>query len=534
MRKFCLSSLLLSITFSIQAQLVSPLKTLIWSDTLQQFEFSDYKLHDALYFKGAAFDDASYGYFPYFFESIEMPFPGTANIILSDEVYQPVALKRGMLPTDVFKVLQNTPLIKIGYGVETKKPYAQISIVPLRKNANTGLVEKLVSFRYNLTVIPSAENTIRGTDNYALHSVLSSGNWYKISVTRDGIHKIDKTFLDGLGISTSSIDPHNIRVYGNGGGMLPEANAIFRHDDLVENPIKVVGEEDGRFDAGDYILFYGQGPDRWAYDSASAKFYHINNLYSKEAYYFITTDLGPGKRVVDQQSSVQPVNQQVTVFNDYAFHEQNLDNFLTSGREWYGETFEFETSQSFPFSFTNIVTTTPVKVTATVASKSIYSSNYFSMYAAGQAMVVNESIPAICAVYTCPVANAKKLEGQFTATSGSFDVQLDYTKLAQDAVGWLDYIEVNVSRNLSWTGSQMNFRNSFTLAPANISQFNVSNTNSSLMIWDVTHPTNPQNQLTTFNGSESQFAIATDTLREFVIFANNEGYTPGAIGMIPN
>ncbi|MBA2407369.1 MAG: type IX secretion system sortase PorU, partial [Chitinophagales bacterium] len=533
MKKFCLCSLLLVISFSLRAQIVSPVKTLIWSDTLQQFEFSDYKLHDALYFKGAAFDDVSYGYLPYFFESVQMPFQGTANITLSDEVYQPIALKRGALPVDAFNILQSTPLIKTGYGLEVKKPVAQISIVPFRKNPSSGMVEKLVSFRYNITVIPSGETTTRGEDNYALHSVLSSGNWYKISVNKDGIYKIDKSFLDGLGISTSSIDPHNIRIFGNGGGMLPEANAAFRYDDLTENPIKVVGEEDGHFDVGDYVLFYGQGPDRWVYDSALAKFSHISNLYSKETYYFVTTDLGSGKRIADQQSSASPANQQVSVFNDYAFHDQDLDNLLTSGRDWYGESFEFETSQSFPFSFPEIVTTTPVIVTATVASKSIYNSNTFSMSAAGQA-IDDTSVPAICPDYTCPIANAGNLEGQFIATSGSFDVQLDYTKLAQDAIGWLNYIEVNVLRNLSWTGTQMNFRNALTLLNGNVSQFNVSNTNGSLWVWDVTNATNPQNQVISLNGSEAQFTIPTDSLHEFVIFANNEGYTPQVIGKISN
>ncbi|RMG23553.1 MAG: hypothetical protein D6730_14315, partial [Bacteroidetes bacterium] len=89
---------------------------------------------------------------------------------------------------------------------------------------------------------------------YASESVLSTGNWYKIGLTETGIYKIDQAFLSQLGINTGSIDPRNIRLYGNGGGMLPQANAAFRHDDLVENAIEVVGEADGSFDPGDYIL----------------------------------------------------------------------------------------------------------------------------------------------------------------------------------------------------------------------------------------------------------------------------------------
>jgi len=33
-----------------------------------------------------------------------------------------------------------------------------------------------------------------------------------------GIYKIDKNFLKNLGIDVASLDPANIRIYGNGGG----------------------------------------------------------------------------------------------------------------------------------------------------------------------------------------------------------------------------------------------------------------------------------------------------------------------------
>lgn len=535
MRKIFLPASLLFLHVSLFAQYTSAPKTLSWLDTLQSFEFSDYKLHDALYFKGAAYDESAFGYLPYYYESIPMGASGIATITLTNAVYAPVVLKKGIVPATSLNTIESAPVVHIGYGYEQKKPYAQISILPFRKNPATGIPEKLVSFQFTMNVTPSTGTAaIRGGNDYAAHSVLASGSWYKISVSKDGIYKIDKSFLDALGINTSSIDPRNIRIYGNGGGMLPEANATPRYDDLQEDAIRVVGEEDGHFDSGDYILFYGQSPDRWAYDAVNKKFYHVQNLYSKSTYYFITTDLGAGKRIADQQSSTQAANQQVSTFNDYAFHEQDLENFLTSGRDWYGESFEFETSQSFPFSFSNVLTTTPVKVTAAVASKSIYSSNYFSMSADGQTMVNNQSIAAVCADYTCSFANASKLEGQFNASSGSFSVKLDYTKLAQDAVGWLNYLEVNLERNLSWTGSQMNFRNTASWLAGNISQFTLGNANNSVLVWDVTHPISPKNQLINFNGTQAQFTLPTDSLHEFVTFANNEGYSPTSIGKISN
>jgi hypothetical protein len=535
MRKISSLCLLICIHFSSYAQVNSQVKTLHWTDTLRNLEFSDYRMHPVLYFTEAAYDESAFGFLPYYFESVALPFAGTATVTLADEQYLPLLLKRGGANPDYLKQTENAPIIKVGYGTEKTKPVANISILPLRRNPATGAVEKLVSFRYIINVTPDGSSgTIRGAEEYAPHSVLASGNWYKVAVGKDGIYKMDKSFLDGLGINTAGIDPRNIRVYGNGGGMLPEANSVFRFDDLQENAIKVVGEEDGHFDAGDFVLFYAQSPDRWSYDATTKKFIHTQHLYSNSSFYFITTDIGAGKRVAEQPSLPETANVTVNSFDDYASHEVNLDNLLESGRDWVGESFEFETSQSFPFNFSNILTSAPVYVTALVASKSIYSSNYFTMKAAGITLVNQKAISPVCAEYTCPVANTLKLDGQFTATSGSFNVELDYTKVAQDAVGWLNYIEINLQRSLAWTGSQMNFRNVSAAVPGNISQYLISNANGSLLVWDVTSPTSAKNQLMTLSGTELQFNVANDSLHEFVVFANNEGIAPSPIGKIAN
>src|SRR5579875_482477 len=80
---------------------------------------------------------------------------------------------------------------------------------------------------------------------YLPHSVLASGNWYKIAVQAEGVYKIDVPFLNALGI-LGNIPSAGIRLYGNGGAMLPEANGTPRIDDLAENAIAI-------FDGGDGI-----------------------------------------------------------------------------------------------------------------------------------------------------------------------------------------------------------------------------------------------------------------------------------------
>ena len=92
-------------------------------------------------------------------------------------------------------------------------------------------------------------------------NLFDKGYWYKIGVTENGIYKINKNFLDEIGIDYSQ--PNTIKVFGNGIGMLPQANSAERPIGLIENSLKGYGLEDGIFDDNDFILFYADGPNNW-------------------------------------------------------------------------------------------------------------------------------------------------------------------------------------------------------------------------------------------------------------------------------
>lgn len=167
-------------------------------------------------------------------------------------------------------------------------------------------------------------------------SVLSTGSWYKIGITQSGIYKIDASFLKTIGVDVSRVSPGGIRLYGNGGAMLPQPIKTPRNKDLVENAVMVVGEEDGRFDAGDAIYFYGESPHTVSYDSLKAVFTHQVNYYSDTTYYFLTFGDTKGLRISNQATLAAESNV-VTQFDDYWYHEQESVNLLRSGREWWGE-----------------------------------------------------------------------------------------------------------------------------------------------------------------------------------------------------
>lgn len=426
--------------------------------------------------------------------------------------------------------------IHAGVSIERRVASAQVMFVPIRKNATTGRYEKLVGYD-DIQITPTAFGTGYGTaKSTTTTSVLNTGNWYKVSVNADGLYKMDYAFLQSLGMDPASIDPRNIRVYGNGGGMLPQPNSTPRQDDLAENAIFVSGENDGSFDSGDYVVFYGQGPDRWEYDpSACGNFSHIKNVYSDNTYYFITASKGPGKRLSTRESLGQSETHTVNSFDDYAFHELDEENLIKSGREWFGEKFDLVKDYDFDFSFSNRETSKPLYVKTAAAARCITSATDFKIKVNNNQQP-NLTIGNITGNYANDYAKTGSICHQLNLSSNSINVDVSYTPPlnCSDAVGWLNYIEVITSRKLTLAGSFVLFRDANSVGTGNIAAFNVANANSSLTIWDVTDPMNAIRQIYQLNGTTASFKMNSDELHEYVAFSGSNFPAPTVVGAIGN
>ena len=172
--------------------------------------------------------------------------------------------------------------------------------------------------------------------SFGQNSVLSEGKWIKIGVLESGIYKIDKTFLNNIGVATENLDPRTLRVYGNNISMLPQENNATRPVDLIENAIWGIGIEDGTWDATDYFLFYAHGPNQYLWKESQWQF--TKNIYSDTAYFFINYGSSNGKRITNKT----PLNLQnttpITKFRDVLTYEKDERNHLgNSGREWYSD-----------------------------------------------------------------------------------------------------------------------------------------------------------------------------------------------------
>ena len=300
---------------------------------------------------------------------------------------------------------------------------------------------------------------------------------------------------------------------------------------MQENAISVTDiNNNGQFDTTDFILFYGQAQHRWKFNNADNRFHHYLNVYSDSTYYFITADLGPGKRISSQNSSSLPITNNVSSFDDYQFHELESENLLQSGRQWFGEIFDILNSYNFSFTFPNIEASSNVYGKVQVAGRSDSPVNFY--WTLGN----TSSSFNVSSVQTSNIYGTYYNVAYDTiniSSSGNIPVSITKTS-SSPAIGWLDYIELNARRNLIMNGSQMIFRDQKSVGAGNISKFSVSNASSSLQIWDVTHPLDIKLQLGNFSGNNFEFILPTDSLKEFVAFNGQSFLTPTKIGKVPN
>ena len=132
------------------------------------------------------------------------------------------------------------------------------------------------TLKYLLTLLAVALAVPSWSQWVSHQSVLANHTWYKIGVTEDGVYGLDYATLQDCGVDVQQLEPSRIRMFGNIQGTLPESNSAERYDDLSEIAIQVTGADDGSFDDGDQVLFYGQGLVNLSWSSENRYQYERN------------------------------------------------------------------------------------------------------------------------------------------------------------------------------------------------------------------------------------------------------------------
>jgi hypothetical protein len=514
--------LFLSQLVDLQAQKKELACVISWEPNLIFFD-SEQNPKEFLYFKKAIYSDP------------EVTLPRFYNKVPVDFFYQDYEITVHNLQTLPLTV-QEVQLLPKNYDVssfqvevvsfyEKKKSFASVRFIPIFKQ--NGQFVKVLSAEITLE---GKNPEVKSKSGYASNSILRMGEWYKIAVEKTGLHKVTYSDLQNLGIQVANLNPEHISLFGNGGGMLPEANKISRYDDLNEIPVQIHCTNGATFKDGDYFVFYAQGPHTWTFDTNVSKFSHTYNVYSDQAYYFINVNAGIGekKRIELVDNTSLTANHQVQTYTHYDFFEEDKINLVESGRKWFGDRFDITRSYTYSFTIPSIISEKGKIRTSVAFASPVSSSVSVSVNGKSSGKVFGGSSGD--AIAGLPIL----ADLDFTTATSPLSVVLEYDKPSSSSIAYLNWIEIEAVCRLEMHSSQFPFCNPSTRTKNAVTQFNIQGSDTKTTVWDVTEQTHPFQLKGELQNGTFSFKSPTEKLRKFVAFNGNSFYSVSTVGKIDN
>ncbi len=504
-----------------------------WATEPQYITAPDGQRFEVPSFENAGRADVS-PFLPQFSERVPLNAAAGLEVLLTNAEWEPATLPQNkdneLIPSEL------KPVVELEQ--ERLSYFARVKLLPLRRTG-TGGYERLKSFTLEVRTRQTAQPMPQMVgDRNAITSKLSDGEIFKFGVQRTSLYKLTYEFLKNkLGIANlDNIDPRKIQILGNGGYMLPEKNIDPRPDDLNELAVFASGEDDGKFNPGDYILFYAIGPRHTVITGGTnPQLSERTNLYDSNAWYFLKIGSETGKRVNNLNALPDvPVNDAAAIatqFDDVARIEDEKYNLLAwsdvhqgSGKVWYGDIFEITRSRDYTLNFPNIVKEpTPIRMEFagrcddTPTSVKLVADG--STYSGSMVGTSNDNANAT-------IASHIVVTGNFTPDDDNIDLEVQYPNVGKPSQGWLQFIEVDARRELRMTDKMLVFRDLRSrLNPATKFQLSGANT-SNFNLWDITTLHEARNQSYSTNAGNLVFGATTEGIVRTYLAFNSDGVFP--------
>ena len=167
-------------------------------------------------------------------------------------------------------------------------------------------------------------------DIAVLNTPATQENSYKITVEVNGLYRLTCADLQAAGLPTGSLDPRTFQLFEGG----------------QEVAIRVTGQDDGSFDSGDAILFYGRAP---------------RSRYTAHNIYWLRYGDAAGRRMATRDAT--PGNQPLGIAWTTARWEENhyYDSLITAADDdhWYAADLRPGAGQTIPLMLMTPAATAP-------------------------------------------------------------------------------------------------------------------------------------------------------------------------------
>ncbi len=394
-------------------------------------------------------------------------------------------------------------------------------------NPGIQLLNANVASQFLLPIVSPSVIAKKSTTNRVLSSSISDGTWVKVSVTDEGLYRIDANALAGLGYSIPASKVASVKVFGNGGLEMPELPSEGMNNQMNEQAIIVHTKQDGSLDE---ILFYGAGCRGFGFDPGVKRVAHYINHYTETNYYLLTWGGTNGARLKAVEAPTGDVVNTPNQITGRVAVEHELTNayIAGSGRRWFGEQLDAVVPRTFNTKLPGLIRSGKVSYYIDVAHRT-----------ASPAVVTIKENGSTLTTLNLPLTDASEFAYQDfrailgvantdaanLASDGSSILQFEYASSDGNSAtsGMLDFFEVHYPRQMSAQDDRVSFVSDLNLK--GITRYNFSAFSSSNIYgFDVTNPAKPSllsNQsstggiytfVTKLDSLPSRFYIAASTI----------------------
>ena len=326
-------------------------------------------------------------------------------------------------------------------------------------------------------------------------SVLAEGTWFKLPVSREGVFRIDRSWIEAAGLDAGSVDPSQVRVYTNGGERVPAANGAPRPADLVETPRLVTGGGDGAFGGDDAVVFFAEGARGWRWDAEADDWAHWLNPMTRVNYAFVRVDAAPGGAAVGAAAFPNwpgvPARDRIEAraFQEEDVRGGNLERKgAGGGLDWFGRSVQPSAPR-----LVVLDTIAPGRQSGTVrfrARAGVDSNPRAALsFRLGGTTLLTRTFAANTSTSVSAIDETLVFEGDVDA-SARLSVEMVLEGGSTNAKGWIDYVEAFYPRALQAEDGMVRFHTpgGDEGAAGGRFGFSLSGFSAAPEVWDVTEP----------------------------------------------
>lgn len=261
------------------------------------------------------------------------------------------------------------------------------------------------------------------------------GEYVQYRTSKPGIHMLSGDEIIDRGILSVGDPLDRLVIQARTESVLSHLNDTSK--DFTTPIHYYISDADGLLDAQSRVYFYMNGPFGIQWDAANERYEYTAHPYSNYEHFMVSAASTSQSFTMTELSAGLSSGSTRTlgISNQFYHRDTALYNLVGTGRRWFGELFDFTTTQVFDLPLTPL-NASNMEVEISAVARSSSSSTTLS--------VQNGGSVTFQAVSTSSVSNYVIERGLTTDIPSSNKVILTYDKTSDNGAAlWLDQLKVN-------------------------------------------------------------------------------------------